>query len=89
MQQKDGSVGPFYVGDIPPHWGLVEVRCDRCFHTAYIGAERVRQKFPHDMRIRDMKFTCTKCKCRRVTKTIYVELRSIPIEKAWQPRGGR
>lgn len=89
MQQKGGSVGPFYVGDIPPHFALMELRCDRCFHTGYIGGDRVRQVFPPDMRIRDAKFACTKCKGRRVTKTIYVELRSVPIEQAYQPRGGR
>ena len=89
MQQKGGSVGPFYVGDIPPHFSLMHVCCDRCFHRAYIGAETIRRKFPLNMRIRDTKFVCTKCKGRRVTKTIYVELRSIPVERAYQPHGGR
>ena len=89
MQQKGGSVGPFYVGDIPPHFALVEVRCDRCFHTAYLGGDRVRQVFWPNVRICDAKFICTKCKGRRVTRTIYVELRSIPIEQAYKPRGGR
>lgn len=84
MQQKYSgfSVGPFYVGDIPFHWALFEVRCDSCFHAAYLSGDGPRKQFREDMLIAHIPFVCSRCQGKRITRTLYAQLRAIPIEDA-------